>query len=118
MKINPHLRTTHAYIDTTVNLVNNQRNQVFSNRGATTDTIFNLPTGVAPGDRFIFLVEEDGQTLKVNATSNSRIRSGTIVGDVNGYTQSSTRGSLIQLVAIDTTNWIMQRSLGNWIMSS
>jgi len=113
---NPHYRKTHVLANNT-NLVSNQRQQIFSNRNATTSINLNLPTPVI-GDEFIFLVEKNSQTLRATATNNSIIRSGTIVSNSNGYIESSNKGSVIRLVAIDTTTWIVRKSLGHWSIST
>ena len=89
--------------------------KVFTNKGATALNYHTLPTA-ALGLNFTFVVmDNDGLTITANTGDIISING--IDSSSAGTATSSNIGSVVTLVAVDTTSWVAISSLGSWLLA-
>jgi len=93
----------------------NETPRVFHNEGSTVTNNHNLPAAAA-GLRFTFIVQ-DADGLRVNITSGDTIRIANLVSSAGGAAESSTIGDVLDLVAINVTEWISLSPSGSWVLT-
>ena len=87
--------------------------KLWTNEGAASEIIFDLPVPVA-GLEYRFLVQDvDGLRIVPDATSTIRVAAATTTAST-GYISSTTIGNVVQIVAINTTQWIVVNQVGTW----
>lgn len=85
---------------------------IFTNEGSSAKNYHTLPTAVA-GLSFTFIVQDvDGIRVVANAGDTIRL-AGTVSGAA-GYTESTTIGDVVTLVAINATEWFAINIIGTW----
>lgn len=87
----------------------------FDNAGASGLVVITLPASPTSGIYYFFYVAA-AQTLEIKANGNSvTIQAGpSLVSMGGGNVQSSTVGSLVQMVCIDSTHWACMNVQGKW----
>ena len=85
-----------------------------TNEGATSLSLFTLP-GAAAGRVFSFVVQ-DSDGIRVNAAEGDTIRVGRNVSSTAGRIDCLDMGSVITLVAINSTEWIATSMVGTWVV--
>lgn len=89
---------------------------VLTNEGATAQNYHTLPTAAAGLD-FEFVVQ-DSDGIRVVASSGDTIRDVATVSAAAGFIQSTTVGSTLRLLAINSTEWIVTSKQGTWTIDS
>ena len=89
---------------------------VMTNEGATAENYHTLPTAAAGYD-FTFVCQ-DSDGIRVVANTGDTIRDVGTVSASAGYIRSSTIGSVIRLLAINATEWIVVSKQGTWTIDS
>lgn len=87
-----------------------------TNFGSTAKNYHTLPTAAA-GLIFTFICV-DGDGLRATAASGDAIRFDLAVTSAAGYIESTSIGSTITLVAIDSDTWVVVSYVGDWTVSS
>lgn len=90
-------------------------NYVFTNEGTTAKRDFTLPTAVT-GYSYTFVVQ-DSDGLRVVADTGNTIRIGSSVSASGGNIDSTTIGSTVTLVAINSTQWFAISTNGSWTVT-
>ena len=86
--------------------------KVLTNEGATAKNYHTLPSAEV-GIQFTFVVQ-DADGIRVVANTGDTIRlAGTVSGSA-GYTESTTVGDSVTLVAINATEWVATSIIGTW----
>ena len=85
---------------------------IMTNEGAGALNYHTLPTAAA-GLTFTFIVQ-DANGIRITANTGDTIRVAGTVSIAAGYTDSTTVGSTITLVAINITEWIVTSLTGAW----
>jgi hypothetical protein len=96
----------------------NDQGRTFTNEGsagAANLRPFNLPTAVA-GESFTFITQ-DADLLLVVAAAGDTIRLGSTVSAVAGNIESTAIGDVIELIAINATEWIARSIVGTWTVT-
>ena len=96
----------------------NDQGRTFTNEGSAglaSARPFNLPTAVA-GESFTF-VTQDADLLRVVAAAGDTIRLGRTVSAVAGNIESTAIGDVIELIAINATEWIARSIVGTWTVT-
>lgn len=87
--------------------------RTFTNEGATSIVVFTLPTAVA-GQRYRFVVT-DADGIRITAGAGDTIRRTTSVTAAAGSIESTAIGSVVELLAVDATQWIaLDGGIGTW----
>jgi parallel beta-helix repeat protein len=87
----------------------------YDNIGAGGAVTYNLPTAVA-GLRIRFIVAV-AQNMVVTASSGDKINLGTSSSSVAGTATSNAPFSMIELLAVDATNWVAISATGTWTLA-
>lgn len=85
---------------------------VYTNQGDADGSTITLPSAAA-GLEYTVCVT-DGQTVTVNAAAGDNIRVVSNLSATAGNVSSNTVGSVLRLVAIDSTTWLAVSVLGTW----
>lgn len=85
----------------------------FTNEGATGRDDFTLPDAVA-GLTYRFVVQ-DSDGIRVIAATGDTIRVGALVSGAAGRIDNATIGSVVELVAINATEWYATATVGTWV---
>lgn len=85
---------------------------LFTNTGAAGTVVFTLPTAAA-GLHYYFYVDAV-QTVQATAAASTTIQVGGSVSTSAGNISNNVKGTLIHIVAIDSTHWITLNALGSW----
>jgi hypothetical protein len=96
----------------------NDQGRTFTNEGSAglaSARPFNLPTAVA-GASFSFITQ-DADLLRVVAAAGDTIRLGSTVSAVAGNIESTAIGDVIELIAINATEWIARSIVGTWTVT-
>lgn len=88
---------------------------LYTNEGAAAQIVFNLPTAAA-NLRYTFIVQ-DADGIQVVASAGDTIRIAAGVSSVAGTATSTTIGSVIEIIAINATEWIAISSVGVWVLA-
>jgi hypothetical protein len=88
---------------------------VFTDIGSGGEIVFNLPTAVAGLDFTFVCSDENG--IQINASTGDTIRVGTSESVTGGLAETTTRGNVLRLVAIDATQWIAVSVVGTWTVT-
>ena len=110
--------TVEAKIATYAVDATNDQGRTFTNEGSTglaSARPFNLPTAVA-GESFTF-VTQDADLLRVVAAAGDTIRLGSTVSAVAGNIESTATGDVVELIAINATEWIARSIVGTWTVT-
>ena len=95
------------------NVITNAFNgTVYTNEGSAAMNYHTLPTA-ARGNRLVFVVQ-DADGMRIVAATGDTIRIAGSVSAVGGYIESTTIGSVVELVAVNATEWVATSSLGAW----
>jgi hypothetical protein len=84
----------------------------FDNGGASGEVDFLLP-GAQPGLQFGFIVHA-GEAVTVIAGGSANISLGTVSSEIGGNISSSSPYSIIHMIAVSTTEWVVDTSTGDW----
>lgn len=97
-------------------LTASQSGSTISNEGATVQAYVTLPTAAA-GLRFRFVLQ-DADGIHVTANTGDTIRVLSLTSASAGYVESTTIGSVIELQAINATEWVTVSAVGTWSVDS
>jgi hypothetical protein len=89
--------------------------KIHTNEGATGEVNLVLPSAVA--NMSITFVCQDADGIKATAATGDTIRIGGSVSAAAGNVASTTIGSVVDLVAINATEWIAKYSSGTWVVT-
>jgi hypothetical protein len=89
------------------------RQRIVTNEGATAKPIITLETAQAGLVRGPFIVQ-DSDGLRIKANTGDTIRNAGNVSASAGYIENTTVGSVVTLVAINATEWIVVSAIGTW----
>jgi hypothetical protein len=89
--------------------------KVFTNKGATTQVNFTLPSA-AVGLQYTFIVQ-DSDGVRVTAASGDTIRIAGSVTAAAGHIDNSTIGGVVTLLAVDATEWFAISYVGTWALT-
>jgi len=101
------IETNSSNIHTSANpnvLVPKESGKIYTNEGSTEKNYITLPSAFA-GLNYTFIVQ-DADGIRITAAAGDTIRIGSVVSAVAGYTESTTIGAVINLIAINNTEWI------------
>ena len=90
-------------------------NGVFHNQGATTSISFILPSAVL-NKKYTFYVH-DAYAVNVVANSGCTIRNGTEVTAAAGNLSANSVGSLVEVIGVTSTEWIVKNITGTWTVT-
>ncbi len=93
----------------------NDQGRTFTNEGAAAIVVFTLPTAVA-GQSYTFIVQ-DADLLRVVAAAGDTIRLGSSVSAAAGNVESTAIGDVVELIAINATEWIARSVIGTWTVT-
>lgn len=85
---------------------------IFTNEGSSAKNYHTLPAA-SSGLSFTFIVQ-DTDGIRIVANAGDTIRTATVVSATAGYTESTTIGSSVILVAINATEWMATSIVGVW----
>lgn len=88
---------------------------VFTNEGATAGVNFTLPTAVS--DYTYTFIVQDADGITVTANTGDTIRLAGSVSAAAGNISSTTIGSAVILVCINTTEWVAISIVGTWTVT-
>lgn len=92
-----------------------ESNRLYTNTGATALTNITLPSAsVTDGSAIISACVVDADGIKITAQAGDYVYAGSSPSTSGGYIQSTTLGSCVQLVVLDTTNWMALSLTGTW----
>lgn len=97
---------------TNVSVTFTQSNYVFTNSGASGAIVYTLPVATA-GAQYGFYIKA-GQQVTITAASGGYIKYGTISTSSGGSFSSSTIGNYLKILAISTSEWIVDFIVGEW----
>ena len=100
---------------TTRAVLSTESGTTFTNEGATAEVPFNLPTAVA-GLRYCFIIQ-DADGIQVNAAAGDTIRIAGSVSATAGLVEATTIGNVVELVAINATEWVAKSVIGTWTVT-
>tara|TARA_R110002126_G_scaffold596_4_gene3701 strand:- start:2571 stop:3902 length:1332 start_codon:yes stop_codon:yes gene_type:complete len=100
---------------TTRSVLSTESGTTFTNEGATAEVPFNLPTAVA-GLRYCFIIQ-DADGIQVNAAAGDTIRIAGSVSATAGLVEATTIGNVVELVAINATEWVAKSVIGTWTVT-
>lgn len=100
---------------TTLALSGLMAGNTYSNEGAAAIVPFTLPSARV-GYKFAFIVQ-DADGIRVTAASGDTIRINGSVSAAAGKIESTTVGSVVELLAINATEWVATRSSGTWTVT-
>lgn len=100
---------------TTRAVLSTESGTTFTNEGATAEVPFNLPTAVA-GLRYRFIIQ-DADGIQVNAAAGDTIRIAGSVSATAGLVEATTIGNVVELVAINATEWMAIDVIGTWTVT-
>ena len=86
--------------------------RVFTNEGTTAKAYLTLPTAVAGYVYTVYCQDADG--VRVTANTGDTIQVAGTVSGAAGYSESTTIGSSLILVAINATEWVAVSVVGTW----
>lgn len=86
--------------------------KLLTNEGSTAEAYHTLPLAAA-GIEFVFYCQ-DTDGIRVVANTGDTIRIGASVSAAGGFVRSSTSGSVLILVAINSTEWVAISVVGTW----
>jgi hypothetical protein len=89
---------------------------VQTNAGASGAAAWVLP-GAAAGLKYTFMVMA-AQELRVTPAAGDKICIAGVCGDAAEYWVADAVGESLTLIAVDTTNWVAESSLGTWTQAS
>lgn len=89
--------------------------QAFTNEGTSALVTFNLPTAAANLD-YTFIVQ-DADGIRVVANTGDTIRIAGSVSASAGRIDSTTVGSTVRLIAINSVEWISVATNGTWVIT-
>jgi hypothetical protein len=84
----------------------------YTNAGASAEVEFQLPTCAAGLVYYFGCLDTDG--VKLRANTGDYVRIGASVSSAAGYAASTTIGSTVMLVGIDSDTWLAFSSVGTW----
>ena len=90
--------------------------KTYTNEGVTAANYHTLPLARA-GLRYRFIVQ-DTDGIRVVANTGDTIRNAASVTPAAGYVEAATIGNVIELMAINATEWITIGIVGTWTVSS
>lgn len=85
---------------------------VLTNEGATAENYHTLPTAVA-GYKFTFIVQ-DTDGIRVTAAAGDTLRVAGGVSGAAGFVRCATAGAILEVVAINATEWIAVTQTAVW----
>jgi len=95
----------------------NQTNYTYINTGSTSKANITLPSAsVTDGVSNYKACVIDADGIRITAQSGDFIYNGSSASTSGGYIESTTIGSCIELIIIDTTNWMAISSTGTWVL--
>lgn len=111
----PLLRTVEAHTEGSGSphiITDQESSKLFTNEGSTAKNYHTLPTA-ATGLIYMFYCQ-DADGIRITAGAGDTIRMVTDVSAAAGYTESTTVGSFVTLVAINATEWVAIAVGGTW----
>lgn len=88
----------------------------YTNEGSTAQNYHTLPAAAA-GIRLRFIVQ-DADGIRIVAAGDDTIRNAATASAAAGFIQSSTIGNVIELEAINATEWFVTSIIGTWTIDS
>ena len=88
------------------------RQRIATNEGATAKPVITLESAVAGLERTFVVQDSDG--LRIKANTGDTIRNAGSVSASAGYIENTTVGSVVTLIAINATEWIVKSCIGTW----
>jgi hypothetical protein len=115
MQVIPAIFTPESIVSYTADhtLTTPEVGSSFTNTGAAGEVIFTLPASPVIGYRYKFFVNA-AQYLRVKANTGQTIFSGGNQTASAGYARSNARGAQLEVVAIDSTTWLVRGPTGSW----
>lgn len=106
-----HREPVRIHTGGTKALVDADRQKIFVNTGATSQSIFELPndSGVA----YSFIVNS-ASGIVVSGDASSQIQVGDVISISGGVVQSTTVGSTLSIVNVSTVKWVTTSLTGTW----
>jgi len=92
-----------------------ESNTVFTNEGATGTVILTLPSAVA-GLTYEFYIQAN-ETFTITAATGDTIRVTNQVSVTGGTISRNRVGNLVKMVAINSTEWVVETIMGVWTLS-
>ena len=92
--------------------------RTFTNEGSTgvaSARPFNLPSAAA-GQSYTFITQ-DADLLRIVAAAGDTIRLGSSVSAAAGNVESTAIGDVVELIAINATEWIARSVIGTWTVT-
>ena len=94
-----------------------ETNYTYINTGSTSKANITLPSAsVTDGVSNYKACVIDADGIRITAQSGDFIYNGSSASTSGGYIESTTIGSCIELIIIDTTNWMAISSTGTWVL--
>lgn len=87
----------------------------YTNAGASAITPFVLPEA-ASGLNFEFVVA-DADGIRVTAQAGDTLQVSSAVSASGGKAESTVVGSVLALLAIDTSQWVARSAVGTWVVT-
>ena len=98
-------------------LTNTQSNNVYNNTGATARVDISLPAATA-GLKYRFACTDvDGIRIIASTASADNIKNGATTSASGGYIESTTIGSFLEILCIDSTSWYVTSITGTWVVA-
>jgi len=85
---------------------------VFTNEGAAGQIVFTLPAAAA-GLNYTFYVYEN-KNLRVQTATGDQIKSGKFISIVTGHVEADEVGSLIDIIAVNSSLWVVRSMVSAW----
>lgn len=101
---------------TPVTLAGTDANKIYTNEGASSLIVFNLPTAAKGIGPYTFIVQ-DTDGIQIVASAGDTIRLGVNVSATAGNAQSTIIGSVVSIVAINATEWVATTVVGTWVVT-
>lgn len=95
--------------------LNQDRDNFFTNEGASALQVFTLPSAAQNFTYTFFVQDADG--LQVTAAAGDTIRVGSSVSAAAGNISSTNIGSCIKLQCINVTEWVAVSVVGSWVVT-
>jgi hypothetical protein len=97
-------------------LTSGQTLRICTNNGASGEVTLTLPTAAA-ALKFTFVVRAN-QYLRIQANTGDTIRNAGTVSASAGYFRNNVIGSVLTIMAVDTTEWVTEAIIGTWLVDS
>lgn len=107
--------SVEAKAATPVSLVDADSGKAFTNEGATSQIVMELPAAKT-GLKFNFIAQ-DADGIQVKASAGDTIREAAAVSSAGGTATSGALGDCLELVCVNETEWFATSSVGTWTLA-